>query len=68
MREMRNITLRRLDMQDEAADRLNRWGDQAAEYVFDGKLPFGAFKGKKMDLGDPTNLLLKVGFQSAFGF
>lgn len=68
MKELRNITLRRLDMQDEASDRMNSWGEQAAEYVFDGKLPFGAFKGKRMDLGDPSNLLLKVGFQSAFGF
>ena len=68
MKELRNITLRRLDMQDEASDRMNSWGKQAAEYVFDGKLPFGAFKGKRMDLGDPSNLLLKVGFQSAFGF
>lgn len=68
MNEMRNITLRRLDMQDEASDYMNKLGDRAAQYVFDGKLPFGAFKGKKMDLGDPTNGLLKVGFQSAFGF
>ena len=68
MREMRNITLRRLDMQDEASDAMNRLGDRAAQYVFDGKLPFGAMKGKKLDIGDPTNGLLKVGFQSAFGF
>ena len=61
MREMRNITLRRLNMQDEASDTLNRLGGQVAEYVFQKT-------GKKLNLGDPTNLLLKVGFQSAFGF
>jgi len=61
MREMRNITLRRLNMQDEASDAMDRLGGQVAEYVFD--------KTKlKLNLGDPTNLLLKVGFQSAFGF
>ena len=68
MNEMRNITLRRLDMQDEASDHMNKLGDRAAQYVFDGKLPFGVMKGKKLDIGDPTNGLLKVGFQSAFGF
>lgn len=68
MNEMRNITLRRLNMQDEASDAMNKLGDRAAQYVFDGKLPFGVMKGKKLDIGDPTNGLLKVGFQSAFGF
>jgi len=65
---MRNITLRRLNMQDEASDAMDRLGGQVAEYIFDGKVPFGVGKGKKLNLGDPTNLLLKVGFQSAFGF
>lgn len=68
MNEMRNITLRRLDMQDEASDYMNKLGDRAAQYVFDGKLPFGVMKGKKLDIDDPTNVLLKIGFQSAFGF
>jgi hypothetical protein len=68
MNEMRNITLRRLDMQDEASDYMNKLGDRAAQYVFDGKLPFGVMKGKKLDIDDPTNGLLKIGFQSAFGF
>ena len=61
MREMRNITLRRLDMQDEASEYMNRLGGQVAEYVFQKT-------GWKLNLGDPTNLLQKVGFQSAFGF
>jgi len=61
MREMRNITLRRLNMQDEASEYMNRLGGQVAEFVFQKT-------GKKLNLGDPTNLLLRVGFQSAFGF
>ena len=61
MREMRNITLRRLNMQDEASQYMDRLGGQVAEFVFQKT-------GKKLNLGDPTNLLLKVGFQSAFGF
>ena len=61
MNELRNITMRRLNMKDEAATWLERQGVKTAEYVFDKT-------GKQLNLGDPTNLLLKIGFQSAFGF
>ena len=61
MREVRNITLRRLSMDDEVSEKMKRIGQSAAEYVFDTT-------GKRVNLGDPTNALLSVGFQSVFGF
>ncbi len=61
MRELRNITLRRLNQDDEASRRMESLGQSAAEFVFDTT-------GKRLNLGDPTNALLKVGFQSIFGF
>ncbi len=61
MSELRDITMRRLNMKDESALWMERQGQQIAEFVFDKT-------GKQLNLGDPTNFMLKVGFQSAFGF
>ena len=61
MVELRNITMRRLNMKDEAASFMERQGQAMAEAIFDRT-------GKQLNLGDPTNGLLKIGFQSAFGF
>ena len=61
MVELRNITMRRLNMKDEAANWMERQGQAMAEAIFDRT-------GKQLNLGDPSNGLLKIGFQSAFGF
>ena len=61
MAELRDITLRRLNMKDESSMFLERQGQAIAEFVFDKT-------GKQLNLGDPSNGLLKIGFQSAFGF
>ena len=61
MKELRDITMRKLNMQDESASSLQNMGVAMAEFIFDKT-------GKQLNLGDPTNGLLKIGFQSAFGF
>lgn len=61
MKELRGITMRRLNMQDDGASFMEQTGQAIAEFVFDKT-------GKQLNLGDPSNLLLKIGFQSAFGF
>ena len=62
MRELQEITGRKLNMKDDFALTMEGYGQVAAEYVFDKT-------GMKFDLaGDPSNTLLKIGFQSAFGF
>jgi hypothetical protein len=62
MRELQEITERKLNMKDDFALTMEGYGQVAAEYVFDKT-------GMKFDLaGDPSNTLLKIGFQSAFGF
>jgi len=62
MRELQEITNRKLNMKDDFALTMEGYGQVAAEYVFDKT-------GMKLDLaGDPTNIFLKIGFQSAFGF
>ena len=61
MSELRDITLRRLNPKDEASMFMDRQGQAIAEFVFDKT-------GKQLNLNDPSNFLLKVGFQSAFGF
>jgi len=61
MKELRDITMRKLNMQDEAASSMANMGQGIAEFVFDKT-------GKQLNLGDPTNGLLKIGFQTAFGF
>lgn len=62
MRELKEITTRKLNMKDDFSVTMEGWGQKAAEYVFDKT-------GLKLDLAnDPSNIMLKVGFQSAFGF
>lgn len=62
MKELKEITERKLNMKDDFALTMEGYGQVAAEYVFDKT-------GMKFDLaGDPSNILLKIGFQSAFGF
>ena len=61
MSELQDITMRRLNMKDEATTFMQRQGRAAAEFIFDKT-------GKQLNLGDPSNGLLKIGFQSAFGF
>lgn len=61
MSELRDITLRKINMQDEFSLQMERVGQQVAEFVFDKT-------GMKLSAPDPTNILLKIGFQSAFGF
>ena len=88
MRELQEITNRKINMKDDFSITMEGWGQQAAEYVFDktdvfakkflpkktvqledGKEIKVSSEGLKLDLaGDPSNILLKVGFQSAFGF
>ena len=61
MKELRDITMRKMNMQDESASSMANIGQGAAEFIFDKT-------GKQLNLGDPSNGLLKIGFQSAFGF
>ncbi len=62
MKELKEITERKLNMKDDFALTMEGYGQVAAEYVFDKT-------GIKLDLAnDPSNILLKIGFQSAFGF
>jgi hypothetical protein len=62
MKELQEITNRKLNMKDDFALTMEGYGQVAAEYVFDKT-------GMKLNLsGDPSNILLKIGFQSAFGF
>jgi hypothetical protein len=63
MREIRNIEMRRMGVKGEAAQVMEDLGQQLSEYVFDKT------KGKvAVKIGDPSNVLLNIGFQSAFGF
>lgn len=75
MRELQEITNRKLNMKDDFSIAMEGWGQKAAEFIFDKTSELGQrgvpfLKGGiKLDLaGDPTNFLLKIGFQSAFGF
>lgn len=63
MKELHGITLRKLNMKDDFSRTMESWGQTAAEYIFD-------LTGKKIPAlaTDPSDILLKTGFQSAFGF
>lgn len=61
MRELREITMRKINAQDDFSVYMEGLGQKMAEYVFDKT-------GLKMSAPDPSNILLKIGFQSAFGF
>lgn len=61
MREIRNIELRRMGVKSEAAQMMDNLGQQLSEYIFQKtSIP--------TRIGDPSNALLNIGFQSAFGF
>lgn len=63
MKELHGITSRKLNMRDDFSRTMESWGLTAAEFVFDKtglKIPSLAT--------DPTDILLKIGFQAAFGF
>lgn len=61
MKEIWNIDRRRMNVKraDEVA--MRSLGDSVANFVY-------ARTGKELDFGDPTNLMLKIGFQTKFGF
>ena len=61
MREVRNIELRRMGVKSEAAQTMEGLGQQMSEFVFQRT-------GVATKIGDPSNALLNIGFQSAFGF
>ena len=61
MREMRQIAMNRLNMNDDASRAFAAYGQKMREFVFDTA-------GVKLDQTNPVNKLLSVGFQSAFGF
>lgn len=63
MRELRQITMNRLNIKDEGGASMDAMMQKLSEFVFDvsgGKI--------EANLGDPSKFLRKVGFQSAFGF
>jgi hypothetical protein len=61
MTELRSITLRRMSVQDDYAVRMEQYGQQFAEFVFNKT-------GLELGGVGPVNAMLKIGFQSAFGF
>lgn len=61
LNQMRNIILRREFFKPKSVQMLESFMQDVTEFVFDKT-------GKKLGLGDPTNSLLNLGFQSAFGF
>ncbi len=61
MREIQDIEKRRMNTKGPAQLRMESLGQQMSEYIFD--------KTKLVTKpGDPSNALLQIGFQSAFGF
>lgn len=63
MRELRQITMNRLNMKDDASRSMDAMLQKINEFVFDvsdGKL--------QNAIPNPVNILRQVGFQSAFGF
>jgi len=61
MKEIRDIEMRRMGVKSAAVETMEDLGRQASEYVFQKThIP--------TRLGDPSNALLNIGFQSAFGF
>ena len=60
----RSVIRRNLGMKSNIDLAMQRFGDQAAEAVFDGTKGYVKMQG----LGDPVGTLLKWGFYSAFGF
>ena len=61
MKEIRDIEMRRMGVKSSAVQTMEDLGRQTSEYVFQKThIP--------TRLGDPSNALLNIGFQSAFGF
>jgi hypothetical protein len=61
MKEIRDIEMRRMGVKSAAVQTMEDLGRQASEYVFQKThIP--------TRLGDPSNALLNIGYQSAFGF
>jgi len=61
MREIQSIEKRRMGIKGEAAQTMDELGRQLSEFIFQKtSIP--------TRIGDPSNALLNVGFQSAFGF
>ena len=61
MEHMRNVIHRRIGTKGPMQTMMDINAKRLQETVFDTT-------GKQVNLGDPTNALLKIGFQSAFGF
>jgi hypothetical protein len=61
MRELRNITLRRMNTKDEATLMFERGADKVEQYVFD-------ITGASVRIPNVINIALKMGFQTTFGF
>ena len=61
MKEVWNIDRRRMNVKREDEIFMRNLGDSAAKFVYN-------ITGKELDFGDPTNLGLKVGFMTKFGF
>lgn len=59
--EFGNVIQRRTHFKSPAVRAFERFGQELQEFVF-------GISGKKVNIGDPTNVLLRLGFQSAFGF
>ena len=75
MREIQSITKRRLGVKGEAALFMEDLGRRLSEFVFDKSASASEAvlgKGKRiaprLKVGDPTNTLLNIGFQTSFGF
>jgi hypothetical protein len=75
MREIQSIEKRRMGVKSEAAEYMEDLGRQLSEFVFDKSATVSEFalgKGNriapKLKVGDPTNTLLNIGFQTSFGF
>lgn len=61
MKEIWNIDRRRMGVKRADEIAMRQLGESAANFVYRGT-------GKKLDLNDPTNFMLKVGFMTKFGF
>ena len=69
MREIQSIEMRRMGQKSEAGLAMERFGQKMSEHIFQSSKQLGISKtGVATKIGDPTNALLNVGFQSAFGF
>ena len=73
LKEIRNIAQRRLGTKDQLAEAFEDFGNMAIEHIFDASSAMWKTlgvnkKGFRLTSLNPTNKLLTLGFQSAFGF